>query len=468
MKITINHSYYITFILVCFLSQFSLAQRINAQFDTGNFQSENKSYLETYISIDGNSVSYTLNENNKFQSSLIVTIQFLSNESIANADRYTLLSSEIVDTSDINFVIIDQQRYALADGNYQMKLEILDANDPKNVVNHQQEISIKTEDGFSDIQLIERYTQTNEVNILSKSGYDLVPFISSFYNSNNDKITFYLEYYNTAEEPVLIQSKLISQLTNKVVNNLAINKKSESKKTPILASFSLDEIPTGTYFIESSAINAQNEIIHKKKVLFYKMNKDVEDYLDEVNETFVSKFTDKDSLKLYINYLYPIQSTSESIFAENQINYDDIDRLQNYFYNFWKKRNPFDPEYAWLEYKSMVMAVNKSYGNGLQKGYLSDRGRIFLSYGQPNSISEEILPNQFQPFEVWHYYNIGSERNIKFVFSNKKMPNEYRLVYSNKSGEVSDTDWLNRFEENYYDGTDEGERSPFDYFKTPN
>ena len=48
------------------------------------------------------------------------------------------------------------------------------------------------------------------------------------------------------------------------------------------------------------------------------------------------------------------------------------------------------------------------------------------------------------------------------------MPNEYRLVYSNKSGEVSNTDWLNRFEENYYDGGDEGERSPFDYFKNPN
>ena len=36
------------------------------------------------------------------------------------------------------------------------------------------------------------------------------------------------------------------------------------------------------------------------------------------------------------------------------------------------------------------------------------------------------------------------------------MPNEYRLVYTNKFGEINDKDWLNRFEENYYDDFDEG------------
>ena len=48
------------------------------------------------------------------------------------------------------------------------------------------------------------------------------------------------------------------------------------------------------------------------------------------------------------------------------------------------------------------------------------------------------------------------------------MANEYRLVYSNKIGEVSDRDWLDRFEDNYYDRRENGEQSPFDYFNTPN
>lgn len=454
--------------MVFFISHLSQAQSVNAQFDVGKFQSENKTYIETYLSIEGNSVNYVLNDNNKFQSSLVITIELISNDSNSLYDKYNLSSPEIDDTSNVDFVFIDQQRYFLNDGDYKLKLNIKDNNDSKNSITHQQDLTIRTQNGFSNIQLVDNYSDTKEVNILSKSGYDLVPFISNFYNTNNKKITFYYEYYNDTEETVLLQTKVISQSNNQLINNLALNKKSNSKTTPILASFSLKDIPTGTYFLVTSAIDKYNTTIHSQKQVFYKVNKNIIDTISGVDGTFVSRITNKDSLKLFINYLYPIQTTTESIFADNQLNYDDLNMLQNYFYNFWKERNPFDSEFAWLSYYSKVKAVNNKFGNGLQKGYLSDRGRIYLSYGQPNSISEEVLPNQFQPFEVWHYYSIGSERNIKFIFSNKNMPNEYRLVYSNKSGEVSNTDWLNRFEENYYDGGDEGERSPFDYFKNPN
>jgi GWxTD domain-containing protein len=454
--------------MVFFISHLCHAQSVNAQFDVGKFQSENKTYIETYLSIEGNSVNYVLNDNNKLQSSLVITIELISNDSSALFDKYNLSSPEIDDTSNIDFVFIDQQRYFLTDGDYQLKLNIKDNNDSDNAISHQQDLTIKTQDRFSTIQLVDNYSDTKEVNILSKSGYDLVPFISNFYNSNNNKITFYYEYYNGSKEAVLLQTKVISQSNNQLINNLALNKKSNSKTTPILASFSLKDIPTGTYYLESSAIDKNNKTIHSQKQVFYKVNKDIVDTISGADGTFVSRITNKDSLKLFINYLYPIQTTTESIYADNQLNYDDLNMLQNYFYNFWKERSPFDSEFTWINYRNKVKAVNKKFGNGLQKGYLSDRGRIYLSYGQPNSISEEVLPNQFQPFEVWHYYNIGSERDIKFIFSNKNMPNEYRLVYSNKSGEVSDTDWLNRFEENYYDGGDEGERSPFDYFKNPN
>ena len=50
---------------------------------------------------------------------------------------------------------------------------------------------------------------------------------------------------------------------------------------------------------------------------------------------------------------------------------------------------------------------------------------------------------------------------------NKNQPNEYRLVFTNKAGEVSDSDWMDRFESNYYDN-ENGSRSPWDYFNNPN
>ena len=173
--------------MVFFISHLSQAQSVNAQFDVGKFQSENKTYIETYLSIEGNSVNYVLNDNNKFQSSLVITIELISNDSNSLYDKYNLSSPEIDDTSNVDFVFIDQQRYFLNDGDYKLKLNIKDNNDSKNSITHQQDLTIRTQNGFSNIQLVDNYSDTKEVNILSKSGYDLVPFISNFYNTNNKK-----------------------------------------------------------------------------------------------------------------------------------------------------------------------------------------------------------------------------------------------------------------------------------------
>ena len=40
------------------------------------------------------------------------------------------------------------------------------------------------------------------------------------------------------------------------------------------------------------------------------------------------------------------------------------------------------------------------------------------------------------------------------------------MVYSNKEGEVSDQDWSNKFNEDYYDNNNDN-NSPWDYFNNP-
>ena len=201
--------------------------------------------------------------------------------------------------------------------------------------------------------------------------------------------------------------------------------------------------------------------------MFYKENDEVK--LDEVtlNNTFVSKLTDIELLKTYIHYTYPIQSARESLVAMNQIKMDSLELMQRFFYKFWKDRDPFQPETVWNNYLAQVELVNKSFKNGLTPGYKTDRGRIYLQYGSPNSRQQEVLPKVFEPFEVWHYYHIESERDVKFVFMNKNRPNEYRLVLTNKQGEISDMDWVYRFQEEYYDNQDKGIHSPWDFFDNP-
>jgi GWxTD domain-containing protein len=431
------------------------------------FQTDNTSYLETYLSVNGKGVKYKTNENGNYQAQLSVSIEFIQDDKVIKVDKYNLSSPEIKDTSSIDFLFLDQQRYQLTDGNYTLKLNIKDVNSSNEEINHEQPIEIKTlKNGFSDVQLVESYSKTIEKNMLSKGSYDLVPFISNLYNTANKKISCYFEYYSESNEETLIQISVISQSTQKIVNNLVKSKKSNSTFYPSLNSFSIEELPTGTYSLKIEAKNRNNEIIHSQERLFYKLNKDITEEIS-IEETFITAINDKDTLKQFIEYLKPLQSSLENIQAKN-LDYENVTMLQNYFYRFWNKRDPFNTEQSWLNYYYLVKLVNKEFRNGIVDGYLSDRGRIYLSYGSPNSRSQEIMPKGFQPFEVWHYYNIGSERDVKFIFSNDRMPNEYRLVYTNKFGEINDKDWLNRFEENYYDDFDEGKKSPIDYYTNPN
>ena len=452
---------------IVFCHSFGFAQQLDARFDMAAFQTDKTSYLETYLSVNGNGVKYVANENGKYQAQLSITFEFISGGNVIKFDKYNLSSPEVLDTSTIDFLFLDQQRYTLNDGDYTLKLNIKDLNSSKEGIYYEQALKIKAiKNGFSDVQLVESYSQTAEKNILSKGGYDLVPFISNLYNTANTNLSCYFEYYSDTDEEVLIQSSIVSQSTQKIVNELVKRKKCNSMFDASLNTFPIENLTSGTYYLKIEAINRNNEVIHTQKRQFYKINKDLKDEF-VFEDTFISLLNNKDTLKQYIEYLHPLQSSTENIQAKN-LDYKNVEMLQKYFYRFWYDRDPFNTEQSWKNYYNLVKLVNKEFTNGIIDGYLSDRGRIYLSYGSPNSRSQEIMPKGFQPFEVWHYYSIGNERDIKFIFSNDRMPNEYRLVYTNKFGEINDKDWLNRFEENYYDDFDEGKKSPIDYYNNPN
>ena len=452
---------------ILLLNLFSFAQQIDARFDIANFQSENNPYIETYLSVNANGLSYLSKANGTYQAQLTVLIEFIQDDKIIKVDKYNLSSPEIKDTNLIDFVFLDQQRYQLSEGNYTLSLSLTDNNNTEKEIKHNQEIEIKSKNnGFSDIQLVESYKQTIEKNILSKGGYDLIPFISNLYNTDNIKLSCYFEYYSDKNEEVLIQTSIISQSTQKIVNNLIKRKKCNSMFDASLNTFPIENLSSGTYYLKIEAINRDNEVIETNLRKFYKINKNLK-YEFVFEDSFISMINNKDTLKKYIEYLHPIQTSIENIQGKN-LNYDNVEMLQKYFYRFWYDRDPFNTEQSWKNYYNLVKLVNREFRNGIIDGYLSDRGRIYLSYGSPNSRSQEIMPKGFQPFEVWHYYSIGDERDIKFIFSNDRMPNEYRLVYTNKFGEINDKDWLNRFEENYYDDFDDGKKSPIDYYNNPN
>jgi GWxTD domain-containing protein len=64
-------------------------------------------------------------------------------------------------------------------------------------------------------------------------------------------------------------------------------------------------------------------------------------------------------------------------------------------------------------------------------GYNTDRGRIYVKYGEPDAIDQKVIETETRPREYWHFYNTG---NV-FVFIDIRGDGNYRLAWTNAKDE---------------------------------
>jgi GWxTD domain-containing protein len=418
--------------------------------------------VETYLSVDGKSVTYTPTISGKSQASIEVGMKFTNDQgAVVYQDKYNLLSPEVIDSTlglksqDKNFHFLDLQRVSLKNGKYILELTIADKNNTNGSNKINNAVNVEYYDNIisiSDIQLVESFTPSNETTYITKSGYDVVPYVDFFYPVGLDKISFYTEIYNTdkvlGSSGYLVSFHIESHESKRKLENLTgFIRQQAQPVNVIMREISIKDLPSGNYNLVVDVKNSSNELLSSKRVFFQRSNKlalpDGGDFSKiEVNNTFVSQFTDKDVLSDLILSVVPISTNLEKIFIDNQINLSDVKLMQQFLYDFWLRRNPVSPEAAWISYNNEVRKVNSEFGTRIIKGYASERGRVYLQYGAPNTISRNYTEPSAYPYEIWHYYKTGSQTNRKFVFYNPDLvTNDFTLLHSDALGEPFNNQW---------------------------
>ena len=117
--------------------------------------------------------------------------------------------------------------------------------------------------------------------------------------------------------------------------------------------------------------------------------------------------------------------------------------MQQFFYGFWLSHDPQNPELAWNFYKEQVYKVQVNFGTPVKKGYQTDRGRVYLEYGPPNTRSAQNVEPSNYPYEIWQYYTLNNnQRNRKFVFYSPDMvTSDFILLHSDATGEIINPRW---------------------------
>ncbi len=90
-------------------------------------------------------------------------------------------------------------------------------------------------------------------------------------------------------------------------------------------------------------------------------------------------------------------------------------------------------------YLQRVAKADEKYRTMTKDGWKTDRGRVFILYGEPDEIERYPDSEGRKPFEVWKYRNI--EGGVDFVFVDRWKNSNYELVTSTKRGELQDPNW---------------------------
>jgi len=413
-------------------------------------------YLETYLSVDARTIRYSPLPSGKFQGAIEVSIIVSDATGKKFSDKYNLLSPEVTDTAARSFNFLDQQRIPLANGTYQFEMVIRDKSLPEKPYNLNQAVKLEYYPNLisiSDIQLVESYTKSVQESTITKNGFDLVPYVDNYYPEAMKSLRFYAEVYNTdkifSTSPYLLSYFIKSTESGKALENMRSFKKEQpAPVNAVLAEMPVEALPSGNYSLVIEVRNQQNEIVATRETFFQRSNAMMAEASEkdlmqrDLSNSFVSFMSDKDTLSDYIRSLRPISTSLETTFMSNQLKLADLKLMQGFFYDFWAKRNAENPEKAWVDYHLEVLKVNNSFGTRVKKGYDTDRGRVYLQYGPPNTISPSYNEPSAYPYEIWHYYKIGAQSNRKFVFYNPDLvTNDFILLHSDAQGEPYENQW---------------------------
>lgn len=423
-------------------------------------------YVETYITFDKGSLVYVKNENGQYNSTVNVTIMFKQSESAKNFGKYSLSSPMVDDTTNINGFFMDMQRYSLENGTYNLEVILEDANDndhkPFKVVN---QLLIDFPETFcmSSILGLENYSKAVTESSTSKNGYDLIPMIFPYYPETLNKLTFYAELYNAKKqlgegEKYLLNTYICAFENNIVLNNFYFTKRMTAKDIDVIINnIDITSLPSGNYYLVLEARDRNNEIIGYNRYFFQRNNPYYQidnSILASINtdNVFTGKINNIDTIREYIKMTAPISTLVEKDYALELIKTDDIRTMQQYFYTFWSSRNKLEPEQAWIDYYAQVIRVNASFNTINGKGYMSDRGIVFLKYGAPDRIVESYSEPGAYPYEIWHYYVLGEgQRNKKFVFMTRDIvTNDFKLIHSDAIGEINNFRWTTEIYQRTY------------------
>lgn len=268
-------------------------------------------------------------------------------------------------------------------------------------------------------------TMSDALIYRSKFNSRIVPLIGSDISSLQvGQSGLFFELYNAEQSrPLWLVQRLRERTGDEDVfrvTNVLVG--SGAKRMPIFVEMDFDDIWTGKYILEQylfaraeDTMNASSQGLEKAALSSSEMEIDVK--TPRGIPIAGMKIEDAIEQLLYI-------ATGSAY--DSLVSAETTQDKRNAIVDFWNRMKPYPMD----TYNRPMQVFYRRVGFATRNfrtsmdGWRTDRGRIYIQFGEPTSIDKRPYDVNSRPYEMWEY----SDLNVRFYFVDQFMVNDYRLV----------------------------------------
>lgn len=359
----------------------------------------------------------------------------------------------IADTSALtgSEVFVEQVRLAVAPGEYEVDVTLM----PEGAQEVRALFNLTVPDyldasgtAISGIQLATQIRPASDpTDPLAKSGLSIRPNPDAFYGGDGATVRYYAEVYDPPAEGR--DYTLLAFVAESAAGAPLPDHEVRMDRTPrpvdvVAGQVNVASLPSGIYYLRLVALNEANEAVAEQSKRFFVINPDVQPL------AVGDAMTYEQTLYAAMGEEELAQNVAHARVLATQREQQEINALSSdeerrrFLARFWAARDtdavPSTNE-ARRQFYNRLRVVRDRYNEFGREGYDTDRGRIYLKYGPPTEIDRRIFQSDEYPHEIWSYDNIPGEGRSVFVFVARFSPDQFDLIHSDVTGEVSLPQW---------------------------
>ncbi|MBI2427637.1 MAG: GWxTD domain-containing protein [Ignavibacteriales bacterium] len=440
------------FALLLFLSISLFGQQsappLRLSYDIARFRGDAENlYVEVYYSFDVTALKY-VQENGSHRSETVMSVMWripfsvTDTSMLANSRSYVDVFGFMLQPDVYRVYLVAQDVYLAANRDSLSFAVDLKPFPQTNIF-------------LSDVELAGSIVQMERdtANRFYKNTFEVKPNPTKLFGQHQPVLFYYLEAYNLLKnksEKYFTKAVVSNAVGKEVINHEKMKRRMNDSNVEV-GMVKVNSLRTGVYTFSYSIIDSvdSSTVSAAKKFFVYNPSLPIDTLVSplgsSVDASEYAAMSEEELDKEFEQSRYVALRDETAQYAKLK----GVDAKRKAMFDFWTSRDedkstPINE--TKLEYFRRIALVNSQYKTGFREGWKTDRGRVYVIYGQPDEIERHANETDVKPYEVWYYNSI--QGGVQFIFGDRTGFSDYILLHSTHRNELHDEQWRRQIQSN--------------------